>query len=310
MQGLLVLVAIGFFSQLIDGALGMAYGATSSSLVLAAGLAPATASATVHMAEIGTTLVSGISHRRFGNVDWRTVKRIGFTGALGAFVGAVVLSSISAELAEPWMAAILLTLGVYILLRFTFRGPPRPTGRPYVRGRYLAPLGLGAGFIDATGGGGWGPACTPTLLATGKMEPRKVVGSVDTSEFLVAVSASIGFLIALGSQGIAWSYLAALLAGGIVAAPLAAWLVRMITARLLGAAVGGLIILTNVRTLSDVFGINGQTRWTVYLAITAVWILAVGLVVHQHRRDGLSLTNRKPVPGPKSTSAASTESAT
>jgi uncharacterized protein len=310
MQGLLVLVAIGFFAQLIDGALGMAYGATSSSLVLAAGLAPATASATVHMAEIGTTLVSGISHRRFGNVDWRTVKRIGFTGALGAFVGAVVLSSISAELAEPWMAAILLTLGVYILLRFTFRGPPRPTGRPYVRGRYLAPLGLGAGFIDATGGGGWGPACTPTLLATGKMEPRKVVGSVDTSEFLVAVSASVGFLVALGSQGIAWSYLAALLAGGIVAAPLAAWLVRMITARLLGAAVGGLIILTNVRTLSDVFGINGQTRWTVYLAITAAWILAVGLVVHQHRRDGLSLTNRKPVPGPKSTSAALTESAT
>jgi uncharacterized protein len=310
MQALLVLVAIGFVAQLIDGALGMAYGATSSSLVLAAGLAPATASATVHMAEIGTTFVSGISHRRFGNVDWRTVKRIGVPGALGAFVGAVVLSSISAELAKPWMAAILLTLGIYILLRFTLGGPPRLTGRPYVRGRYLAPLGLGAGFIDATGGGGWGPACTPTLLATGKMEPRKVIGSVDTSEFLVAVSASIGFLLALGSQGIAWSYLAALLAGGIVAAPLAAWLVRMITARLLGAAVGGLIILTNVRTLSDVFGVNGQTRWTVYLAITTVWILAVGLVVHQYRRDGLSLTNREPVPRPKSTSATSTESAT
>ncbi|MGH3021959.1 MAG: sulfite exporter TauE/SafE family protein [Gaiellaceae bacterium] len=308
MQALLVLVAIGFVAQLIDGALGMAYGATSSSLVLAAGLAPATASATVHMAEIGTTLVSGVSHRRFGNVDWRTVKRIGVPGALGAFVGAVFLSSISGDLAKPWMAAILLTLGVYILLRFTLGGPPRPTGRPYVRGRYLAPLGLGAGFIDATGGGGWGPACTPTLLATGKMEPRKVIGSVDTSEFLVAVSASIGFLLALGSQGIAWSYLAALLAGGIVAAPLAAWLVRMITARLLGAAVGGLIILTNVRTLSDAFGANAQTRWTAYLAITTVWIFAVALVVHQHRRDGLSLTNREPVQRP--TSAASTESAT
>ncbi|MGH3059194.1 MAG: sulfite exporter TauE/SafE family protein [Gaiellaceae bacterium] len=308
MQALLVLVAIGFVAQLIDGALGMAYGATSSSLVLAAGLAPATASATVHMAEIGTTLVSGVSHRRFGNVDWRTVKRIGVPGALGAFVGAVFLSSISGDLAKPWMAAILLTLGVYILLRFTLGGPPRPTGRPYVRGRYLAPLGLGAGFIDATGGGGWGPVCTPTLLATGKMEPRKVIGSVDTSEFLVAVSASIGFLLALGSQGIAWSYLAALLAGGIVAAPLAAWLVRMITARLLGAAVGGLIILTNVRTLSDAFGANAQTRWTAYLAITTVWIFAVALVVHQHRRDGLSLTNREPVQRP--TSAASTESAT
>jgi uncharacterized membrane protein YfcA len=310
MQALLVLVAVGFVAQLIDGALGMAYGATSTSLVLAVGLAPATASATVHMAEIGTTLVSGISHRRFGNVDWRTVKRIGIPGAIGAFVGAVVLSSISADLAKPWMAAILLTLGVYILLRFTLGGPPRLTGRPYVRGRYLAPLGLGAGFIDATGGGGWGPACTPTLLATGKMEPRKVIGSVDTSEFLVAVSASIGFLLALGSQGIAWSFLAALLAGGIVAAPLAAWLVRMITARLLGAAVGGLIILTNVRTLSDVFEVDGRTRGTLYLAIVTVWILAIALVVRQHRRAGLSLTNREPVPRPNSRSAASTESAT
>jgi uncharacterized membrane protein YfcA len=292
MQALLVLLGVGFAAQLIDGALGMAYGATSSSLVLAVGVAPATASATVHMAEIGTTLVSGISHRRFGNIDWRTVKRIGIPGALGAFLGAVVLSSISAEMAEPWMAAILLTLGVYILFRFTLGGPRRPTGRPYVRGRYLAPLGLGAGFIDATGGGGWGPACTPTLLATGK------------------ISASIGFLLALGSQGIAWSYLAALLAGGIVAAPLAAWLVRLFRARLLGAAVGGLIILTNVRTLSDVLGVTGQTRWTVYVAITTVWVLAVGLVVRQLRRDGLPLTNREAGSRPTSTSAASTESAT
>jgi hypothetical protein len=117
-------------------------------------------------------------------------------------------------------------------------------------------------------------------------------------------------LLALGSQGIAWSFLAALLAGGVVAAPLAAWLVRMITARLLGAAVGGLIILTNVRTLSDVFGVNGQTRWTVYLTIMTVWILAIALVVRQHRRAGLSLTNREPVPRPNSRSAASTESAT
>jgi uncharacterized membrane protein YfcA len=310
MQTLIVLVGIGFGAQLIDGALGMAYGATSASLVVAVGLAPATASATVHLAEIGTTLVSGISHRRFGNVDWRTVKRIGIPGAIGAFVGAVVLSSISADLAKPWMAAILLTLGLYILFRFTLGGPPRAKGRPYVRGRYLAPLGLGAGFIDATGGGGWGPACTPTLLATGKMEPRKVIGSVDTSEFLVALSASIGFLLALGSQGIAWSFLVALFAGGVVAAPLAAWLVRMITARLLGAAVGGLIILTNVRTLSDVLGVNGQSRWTIYLAITTVWILAVALVVHQHRRAGISLTNRERLPRPKSTSMASPDSAT
>jgi uncharacterized membrane protein YfcA len=306
---LIVLAVVGFVAQLIDGALGMAYGTTSTTLALAAGLAPATASATVHMAELGTTLVSGISHRRFGNVDWRTVKRIGIPGAAGAFVGAVVLSSISGELAKPWMAAVLLVLGIYILSRFTLGRPPRASGRPYVRGRYLAPLGLGAGFVDATGGGGWGPACTPTLLATGKMEPRIVIGSVDTSEFLVALAASIGFLLALGSQGIAWSFLAALFAGGIVAAPLAAWLVRFITARLLGVAVGGMIILTNSRTLLDAFGVADRTRWTIYLVVTAFWMLAVAIVVRQHRRNRIPLVNRQPT-RPEPTLTPSPESAT
>ena len=292
MHRLLVLLAVGFAAQLIDGALGMAYGTTSTTLVLAMGLAPATASATVHTAEIATTFVSAVSHRRFGNVDWRTVKAIGIPGALGAFVGAIVLSSVSSELAKPWMATVLLVLGAYILLRFTFGASPRPSGRPYVRRRYLAPLGLGAGFVDATGGGGWGAACTPTLLATGKMEPRKVVGSVDASEFLIAVAGSAGFLLALGSKGIAWYLLVALLVGGVAAAPLAAWLVRILTARLLGTAVGGLIVLTNVRTLCDVLTLSREARWTLYLAIAALWFAAVATVVRHHRRAGLPLTNR------------------
>jgi uncharacterized membrane protein YfcA len=294
MQVLLVLLAVGFLAQLVDGALGMAYGSTSSSLALAVGLTPAVASATVHMAELGTTFVSGVSHRRFGNVDWRTVKAVGFTGAAGAFLGAVVLSSISAELAKPWMATVLLVLGVYILLRFTLGGPPKARHSLGVRGRYLAPLGLGGGFLDATGGGGWGAALTPTLLASGRIEPRKVIGSVDTSEFLVAFAASVGFLLALGSQGIAWSFLAALLLGGLIAAPLAAWLVRLITPGLLGALVGGLIVVTNVRTLFEVFEVPGSTRWPVYVALTVVWLLAVAWVVRRHRRDGISLTNREP----------------
>jgi len=292
MQTLIVLVVVGFLAQLVDGALGMAYGATSASLVLAAGLAPAAASASVHLAELGTTAVSGFSHWRFGNIDWRTVRRIGFTGALGAFIGAVVLSNISAEIAKPWMAGILLVLGVYILLRFTLGRPPRSKGRPYVRFRYLAPLGLGAGFIDATGGGGWGPVSTPTLIATGKLEPRKVIGSVDTSEFLVALAASIGFLVALGSQGVKWSYVLALLAGGVVAAPIAAWFVRKVTARLLGSAVGGLILVTNTRTMFDAFDVSGDARNPVYLALAIIWIAAVSLVVYKHRREGLPLTNR------------------
>ena len=290
MRSVIVLGVVGFFAQLIDGALGMAYGATSASLVLAAGYSPAVASASVHMAELGTCTVSGFSHWRFGNVDWRTVRRIGIPGAIGAFVGAVVLSNISSEIAEPWMAGILLALGVYILVRFTRGRRSAPKGRPHVRGRYLAPLGLTAGFVDATGGGGWGPVSTPTLLATGKMEPRKVVGSVDTSEFLVALAASVGFLLALGSQGISWSIVGALLGGGLVAAPIAAWLVQLLTAELLGAAVGGLIILTNTRTLFSVGEVAPDIRWPTYLAIAGVWMAAVAYVVVRHRREGIPLT--------------------
>jgi uncharacterized membrane protein YfcA len=292
MQVLLVFLLIGFLAQLVDGALGMAYGATSSSLVLAAGVAPAIASATVHMAELATTAVSGASHWRFGNVDWRTVALIGVPGAVGAFFGAVFLSSIPGELAEPWMAVILLSLGIYILARFTLVGGPVRRGAAPPRRRFLAPLGLGAGFVDATGGGGWGPVATPTLLASGRMEPRKVVGSVDTAEFLVALAASVGFLLALGSQGIHLGYLAALMAGGVAAAPLAAWLVQLLTARLLGASVGGLIVLTNMRTLLDGLGLAGATRAWIYITVAGLWITALAVVVRVHRRDGLPLLNR------------------
>lgn len=292
MQVLIVLIVVGFLAQLVDGALGMAYGATSSSLLLAAGLTPASASASVHLAELGTTAASGLSHWRFGNVDWRTVRRIGVPGAIGAFLGAVVLSSVSAEIARPWMAGILLALGVYILCRFTLVGPPKPRGRRYVRGRYLVPLGLGAGFVDATGGGGWGPVATPTILATGKYEPRKVIGSVDTSEFVVALAASIGFLVTLGSQGLAVTYVVALLIGGIAAAPLAAWLVRLFTPALLGASVGGLILMTNSRTLFDAYDVPGDVRRPVYVALAAIWLAAVGLVIRRQRRSGLPLLNR------------------
>jgi len=293
MPALIVLIVSGFAAQLVDGALGMAYGATSSTMLLAYGLAPATASASVHLAELGTTAVSGFSHWRFGNVDWRTVRRIGIPGAIGAFLGAVVLSSISAEVARPWMAGILLAISVYILLRFTLFGAPKPRGRPYVRGRYLAPLGLGAGFVDATGGGGWGPVATPTILATGRYEPRKVIGSVDTSEFLVALAASIGFLLSLGSQGIALKYVTALLIGGIAAAPLAAWLVRHVTPALLGASVGGLILITNTRTMFDAYGVGGEVRDPVYATLGTIWVLALGFVVQRLRRDGLPLLDRE-----------------
>jgi uncharacterized protein len=284
---LIILALVGLAAQLVDGSLGMAYGVTSTTLLLASGAAPAAASATVHLAEIGTTLVSGASHWRFGNVDWKVVGKIAIPGAVGAFAGATFLSSLSTENASPIMSGILLALGVYILIRFTGWGTPRgQLGKP-VRKRFLAPLGIFAGFVDSTGGGGWGPVATPSLLASGRMEPRKVVGSVDTSEFVVSVAASVGFLIGLGAEGIPLGAAAALLVGGVIAAPIAAWLVRHIPGRVLGSLVGGVIVLTNVRTIlrSDYVDAAASTQTIAYVVIAAIWAAAVAWSVRSYRAE-------------------------
>ena len=283
MKSLVLLALVGLGAQLVDGSLGMAYGVTSTTLLLAIGTNPAAASATVHFAEIGTTLLSGVAHWKFGNVDWKVVAKIGVPGAVGAFIGANVLSSLSTGIAAPVMSLILLVLGIYILLRFTLWGLNRRNlGKP-MRTRFLGPLGLVAGFVDATGGGGWGPVGTPAILASGRMEPRKVIGSIDTSEFLVAIAASLGFLVALGSQGVDFAWALVLLIGGAIAAPIAAWLVRHVPPRLLGSLVGGMIVLTNTRTLlrSDWIDASDPVRYAVYAVIYAVWAWAV---VHSFRK--------------------------
>jgi uncharacterized membrane protein YfcA len=284
---LVLLALVGLGAQLVDGSLGMAYGVTSTTLLLAFGTNPAAASATVHFAEIGTSLMSGLAHWKFGNVDWKVVAKVGFPGAVGAFVGANVLSSLSTEVAAPVMSLILLSLGIYLLVRFTLRGIDRRNlGKP-IRKRFLGPLGLVAGFVDATGGGGWGPVGTPALLASGRMEPRKVIGSIDTSEFLIAVAASLGFLVALGSQGVDATWALGLLAGGLVAAPLAAWLVRHVPPRMLGSLVGGMIVLTNTRTLlrSDWIDAADPVRYAVYAVIYVIWAAAVVHSFRQYRTD-------------------------
>jgi uncharacterized membrane protein YfcA len=281
---LIVLALVGLAAQLVDGALGMAYGVTSSTLLLVAGSAPASASASVHLAEIGTTLASGVSHWRFGNVDWRIVRRIALPGALGAFAGATFLSSISTRAAAPWMSTILFALGAYLLVRFSrplriAREVRRAPGK-----RFLAPLGLVAGFVDATGGGGWGPVATPSLLVSGRVEPRKVIGSVDTSEFLVAGAASVGFFVGLGDRGFVLPTVAALLAGGLLAAPIAAYLVRVVPAQLLGALVGGLIVLTNARTMLRAYGVAADWRTAVYAFVVAAWVAGAAFAVRALRR--------------------------
>mgnify|MGYP001672377414 CR=1 FL=1 len=158
MRKLFVLALVGLASQLVDGALGMGYGVTSSSLLLLAGLGPALTSACVHLSEIGTTLISGTAHHRLGNTDWRLVARLGLPGAAGALLGAVVLSHLSTEAAAPMASSLLLALGLYVLVRFAVRPPAGSTVRRSPHSvRFLALLGLVGGFVDATGGGGWGP---------------------------------------------------------------------------------------------------------------------------------------------------------
>ena len=284
MKSIITIALVGLGAQLVDGTLGMAYGVTSTTLLLTAGYAPAVASAAVHFAEVGTTLASGAAHWRFGNVNWLVVRNIGIPGAVGAFLGATLLSSLSTESAAPWMAGILMALGVYLLLRFATKVPTWKHEAPPGK-RFLTPLGLFAGFVDATGGGGWGPIATPTLIGSGRMTPRRVIGTVDTSEFLVAVAASAGFLIGIGGEAIPWQAVLGLLAGGLVAAPIAAYLVRHLPTRLLGVAVGGIIILTNLRTLLNAFEVGNDPRPSIYLTVGAVWLVFLGLALQGMRND-------------------------
>ena len=294
MRKLIILALVGFGAQLIDGSLGMGYGVTSSTLLVLAGLTPAAASASVHFSELGTNLASGVSHWRLKNVDWRVVARIAGPGAVGAFLGATVLSSLSTEAAAPVMAAILAALGLYIIIRFVLG--VRPALKKALTLKFLAPLGLFAGFVDATGGGGWGPVATPALLVDGRLQPRKVIGSIDTSEFAVSAAASLGFLFGLGAAGINWGFALALLAGGLVAAPLAAYLVRVAPAHLLGVAVGGLILATNSRTLLTTFDVADGTRWVVYGAVLALTVVGLRVAVQRHRRNAAAASADQSAP--------------
>jgi uncharacterized protein len=282
MRSLIIFALVGVGAQLVDGALGMAFGVTASTLLLLSGVGAAQASAAVHLAEVGTTLASGLSHWRFRNIDWSIVLKLGVPGAIGAFLGATALSSLPTKDAAPLMAAILVVIGGYVLLRFSLRNPPvlRHGSTPH-SAKFLSPLGLFGGFIDASGGGGWGPVTTSTLLSRGKTAPRTVIGSVSASEFLVAASASLGFAVGLRQDFIEnLPVVLGLAAGGIVVAPFAAWLVSRVSPALLGTAVGGVIVLTNSQKLVHYFGIEWPWSTGIYSAIVMVW---ASLVIYAWR---------------------------
>lgn len=235
---LLPFIAVGFAAQLIDGALGMAYGVISSTLLLAMGLPPKAASAGTHAAETFTTAVSGISHILHRNVDWRLFARLAIPGIIGGVTGAYLLSNVDGSAIKPYVLSYLTTVGLWLIWRSTHI--VQRSENP----RIVGPLGLFGGFLDATGGGGWGPVVTSNLLLQGA-NPRMTIGTVNTVEFLLTLSISITFLVHLGWEAFTTATLG-LLAGGVIAAPFGALLAKRVAARHLLLMVGLVLTATSL----------------------------------------------------------------
>lgn len=233
-------ILIGFFAQVIDGALGMAYGVSATTFLLTFGVPPAVASASVHFAEVVTTAFSGVSHLGFGNVDKNLFRKLVFPGVIGAILGSYILTTLPGDALKPWISAYLLMIGVYILIKALRGGVLREVTT------HLTPLGLVGGFMDAIGGGGWGPIVVSTLVARGS-HPRTTIGSANLAEFFVALSASITFVLTIG-WGF-WEAIVGLAIGGAIAAPLAAYVTRRISTRTLMIMVGVLISVLSIRTI-------------------------------------------------------------
>ena len=287
MQALLLIALAGVGAQLVDGSLGMGYGITSASLLLALGTTPALASASVNVAQLGTTLISGASHARFGNVDWQIVRRLSVPGGLGSLAGATFLVGLSTEAARPVMALLLVALALGIIVRFSLARPTGSGGLARVAGRraFLGPLGLVGGFVNATGGGGWGPVVTSTLISTSPLPPRRVIGSVSAAEFVVTVCAGIGFVVGLGLSGIDLRIVGALMAGGVVAAPNAARQAGHLPAPVLGVCVGGLILLLTLGTGLGVLGLAGTATALVEGVVATAWLAVLTRAVLRVRSE-------------------------
>ena len=234
-------VAVGLLAQAVDGALGMAYGITSTSFLLATGVSPAVASASVHIAEVFTTGVSGVSHIKLGNVNKNLFLRLLVPGMIGAIAGAWLLSSVDGDAIKPYVAGYLLLMGLYVLSRI-FRKIKSRRDEP----RHVAKLGLAGGFVDAVGGGGWGPVVTTTLIGTGH-DPRMTIGSVNLAVFFLTFVAAIAFAVLVGEGP--WPTVAGLVLGGLFAAPFAAYLTSRLHTKALLALVGTLIAVISLYNL-------------------------------------------------------------
>jgi len=238
---LLTFIAVGFAAQIVDGALGMAFGVISNTLLLGLGVTPAAASAGVHTVETFTTAVSGVSHVMQRNVRWRLFFRLAIPGVIGGILGAYVLSNIDASVAKPFILAYLTAIGLWLLWR-AWRYPPQER-EPKV----VEPLGLVGGFLDAAGGGGWGPVVTSNLLVQGA-SPRTTVGTVNTAEFFLTATISATFIAQLGFAAVTLATVG-LLIGGVIAAPFGAILAKRVPAKRLMFLVGAILTATSLFNL-------------------------------------------------------------
>ena len=234
-------VLVGFVAQTIDGALGMAYGVSSNSILLGIGIPPAVASAWVHFAQVFTSLASGFSHWRLGNVQWSLAKKLLIPGVIGAILGAYFLSNIDGNAIKPFIAAYLLLMGLIILSK-VIRRKKREFNSQSKSLPYLAGVG---GFADAIGGGGWGPIVNSTLLGKGHI-PRYAIGTGNFVEIFVSLASASTFLFFVKELSLA--PVLGLILGGVVAAPFAARIVKLMNPRVLLALVGFLVIFLSIRT--------------------------------------------------------------
>jgi len=241
LEAILPFIAVGFAAQIIDGALGMAFGVISNTLLLTLGVPPAAASAGVHTVETFTTAVSGISHALHRNVRWRLFLRLAIPGVIGGALGAYMLSNIDASVAKPFILAYLVAIGLFLLWR-AVRYPPRERDPKIVE-----PLGLIGGFLDAAGGGGWGPVVTSNLLVQGA-SPRLTVGTVNTAEFFTTLTISVTFISQIGLAAFTQAT-AGLLIGGVIAAPLGAILAKRVPPKRLLFLVGSILTATSLFSL-------------------------------------------------------------
>ena len=240
---IVIFIIFGFIAQLIDGALGMAYGVSSNAFFLSLGVPPAIASACIHTSEMFTTAVSGISHFKFGNIDKKIFLRLLIPGVIGGVLGAYILTELPGGKIKPFVSLYLLMMGLWILIKVV-----RKTHQIKTKSR-LIPLGLAGGFFDAIGGGGWGPIVTTTLVANGN-QPRYAIGSVNAAEFFVTVAESITFFAMIGTLLFQhWEKIVGLMIGGVIAAPFAAWVCKKLPHKVLMLLVGLLISGLSIRIL-------------------------------------------------------------